>query len=173
MKSLIAAITLSAILLLSFGCDFPEGMSTAAKIVYSLDEAMVTANPIVALLEKEVPGWEGMSEDKKVQIINTCLSVEGGATKASGIAQAIGAFFPAAKPVTDGAVQVMLLLSTLAGGIGAFVKNRKAKKTEAVAIAAMKAGDEMKDYGKTVVANAAKSGVLVEANKIYKENIAQ
>ena len=171
MKSLITAITLSAILFLSSGCDFPEGMATAAKIVYSLDEAMVTANPIVALLEKEVPGWEGLSEDKKVQIINTCLSVEGGATKASGIAQAIGAFFPAAKPITDGAVQVMLLLSTLAGGIGAFVKNRKAKKAVAVAVAVMKAGDETKDFGKMVIDKTTNAGVAELTHKIYTAEV--
>jgi len=171
MKRLLSALLISLVLVVCSGCGFPEDMKKVSHVVYTIEDAMVTAEPIVTLLEKEVPGWEGMPEAQQLKIINTCLSVESGTTKLSGIAQVIGSFIPAAKPITDGAVQILLLISTAAASIGAFIKNRKAKKVKAVAVAVMKAGDKTKDFGKKVIAEATAAEVETEARKIYTAEV--
>lgn len=168
---IISAIIISSVIFFSSGCDFPDGVKKAQKVVNTLDEAMITAEPIVSLLEREIPGWDGMSEEKKVKIINTMLNVESGTEKISGIARAIGAVIPSSRPYTDGVANIALLIGTLAGSLMAFIKNRKAKKLEAVAVSQMKAGEQIRDFGKIAKSASSIAGVSVEAEKLYQKHI--
>lgn len=153
------------------GCNAESVLSKMKTVTTVSSGALNSGESLAEYLENNYPGYEGLPVDTKEKLLNALVTAEKAAPKLSGIASIIGAMVPKAAPIANDVASGIGYVGVLITSLAAFVRNRKAKQNEAVAAAAMKAGDSAIGFGKKVGDEAKKRNVGDAAEAIYKKHI--
>jgi len=169
MKTL-SAVLISLTLLISSSCDFDSFLGKADKYEIAGEKSLATADPIVTALENAIPGWEGMDVEKQDRIVQACQKAVIGGEKLDKVLTLIKTFAPSTKPFMDGAQGIIGLLSSALLSVGVFIKHRKAKTAEKVAVAQMVAGEDVGGFGRLAKTASINMGIGKEAEALYQSN---
>ena len=155
------------------GCSFDDGVQKAENAFNTIEQAEEAAGPLIEMLQDEIPGWDGFDEEKKLELLNKLAFVEESGNKLQAITKIIAQFTSGkVQGYVLGADKLIGLGVTLIGLIGGLVNRLKAAKTyKAVAVSAMKAGDEKAGYGSSIAESSSAAGVRAATEELYQSEV--
>jgi len=164
------------------GCDAEDVIQKIFGVEKKLIDSVDEAEPIVAMLENSVPGWERMNPAEQSKIVHACNTFKERGMKASEIVGAISKMFPGTAPVTYPISRILYMLTIAATTIGSFVGNRRARKANAEkevlergSVAIMNAIDPIDKIGATIEPHMDKAGTdaVKVMQDLYQANVAK
>ena len=170
MKKALLTIIVSCVLLCSVGCDIDEQAQIKDKIKI-LEMAIEKSEKPVSAVE-EATGFDGFDKSKVEEIEKRVAQAGRIAEQSSKILTAAKVLVGNSNPYVGVGISVATSLAGLAGVMSSFLKNRKLKKTEAVAVAVMKAADPVIGIGKKINKETLDAGVANEAQELYQKHVA-
>jgi len=169
MKTL-TTVLISLSIIFASGCDFDDVFDKVKDKEQVVEQSLAIADPIVSALEASIPEWEGMNAETQSKIVDACQKAVIGGEKLDKVLEVIETFVPVTKPYLDGAQGIIGLISSALLSVGLFIKNRKAKTAEKIAVAQMVAGEDVSGFGVLARAAAASMDVGADAEALYKAN---